>query len=180
MKPNLPTPVKLFFGVLYSEEHLLQQAREKLIEIYGEMDVISSSFLFDLTTYYEEEMGAPIYRVFYSFRTLMDPGQLAHLKIQSILLEESLALNQRRKVNLDPGYLDYHKVVLASAKYEGHKIYLSDGIYADTTLRYSKGHFDPSPYCFPDFQKGQYEKTFLKMRERYKEELKKINFKFGV
>jgi len=64
--------------------------------------------------------------------------------------------------------MDVCKVILASAKYNGQKIYLTDGIYADPTLHYEKGHFHPYPWSFPDFKTGQYERTFTRIRELYK------------
>jgi len=77
-----------------------------------------------------------------------------------------------RKVNLDPGYLDYDKFVLASAKYNGQKIYLDCGIWADLTLHYEKGKFDPYPWSFPDFKSRMYDGAFLEMRRLYKDRRK--------
>lgn len=172
MKPLEPTPVKLFCGVLYSDELLLKQALERLSNRYGSLDYTSTTFPFEFTSYYEKEMGLPIYRIFYSFVPLINPGALARIKIECIELEAQLAIEGKRKVNVDPGYMDVHKVVLASAKFEGHKVYLDQGIYVDPTLRYAKGHFLPMSWSFPDFKSGQYEKPFLLIRERYKTQLK--------
>jgi hypothetical protein len=62
---------------------------------------------------------------------------------------------------------------LASAKYNGQKIYLNFGIYADLTLHYEKGNYYPYPWSFPDFKNGGYNQTFLRIREIYKLQLKK-------
>jgi hypothetical protein len=64
--------------------------------------------------------------------------------------------------------MDLNKVVLASAKYNGQKIYLDHGIYADPTLWYEKGSFHPYPYSFPDFKTGEYIETFIQIRALYK------------
>ncbi|MBN2201839.1 DUF4416 family protein [bacterium] len=74
----------------------------------------------------------------------------------------------RRQVNFDPGYMDYDKFVLASAKYNGQKIYLDCGIWADLTLHYEKGRFDPYPWSFPDFKSGLYQEVFQEIRARFK------------
>ena len=174
MKPNDPQPVKLFCGVLFSDETLRNEATEKLVRIYGASDYKSPLFPFDMTDYYHVEMGAPIYRMFLSFRQLVNPGRIARIKIECNELEEALAIYGQRKVNLDPGYMDYDKVVLASAKYNAHKIYLDLGIYADLTLRYEKGRFIPSQWCFPDFRTGVYENAFLHMRALYKGQVRKL------
>ncbi|NOY60794.1 MAG: DUF4416 family protein [Calditrichaeota bacterium] len=175
MKPTEPTPVKLICGVLYSDEGLLQKARKNLEEKFSRIDYTSKIFPFDVTDYYVPEMGAPIHRLFYSFHNLLNPKQLAQIKIDCNEIEEQLAVDGQRKVNIDPGYLDYDKFVLASAKYNAHKIYLDLGIYADLTLTYRRGHFIPSQYCFPDFKNGVYEKEILFMRAKYKGQLRKMN-----
>ncbi len=173
MKPTEPMPVKLICGVLYSDDDLLRTAKEMLEKIFGHIDYTSTIFPFDVTDYYIQEMGTPIYRLFYSFRNLINPKELARIKIECNNIEEQLAVGEHRKVNIDPGYMDYDKLVLASAKYNAHKIYLDLGIYADLTLTYRRGHFIPSQYCFPDFNNGVYEKEILFIRAKYKGQLRK-------
>jgi len=174
MKPESPQPVKFFCGVLYSNEALLSRAAEGLQEKFGAIDYKSSLYPFAVTDYYVPEMGRPIIRCFWSFQPLVSPKILAGSKIICNRLEELLAVGGRRKVNLDPGYMDYDKVVLASAKYNAHKIYLDLGIYADLTLRYEKGFYKPSEYAFPDFKSGMYNEVFLHIRARYKGQLRKL------
>jgi hypothetical protein len=168
MRPSAPDDVKLVVGILYSDETLLEKAQEALVMQYGPIDFVSEPIPFDVTDYYQDEMGGPIRRIFLSFQELIDPGWLAEIKIATNRIEDELAVDSRRKVNLDCGYMDVCKVVLASAKYNGQKIYLGQGIYADPTLHYEKGHFSPYPWSFPDFKTGQYERIFLRIRELYK------------
>ena len=174
MKPAEPTPVKFFCGVLYSDAAKLQQARDVMQQKFGPVQWTSLPFPFDMTDYYDPEMGVPIYRLFFSFEKLINPKALAQIKIDCNAVEDHLAVDGRRKVNLDPGYMDYDKVVLASAKYAGHKVYLDFGIYADTTMTYRKGRFYPSEWCFPDFKSGGYEEAFLHIRAQYKGQLRKM------
>jgi len=173
MKPSEPIRVKLFCGVLYSDDPLLNKSRLSLIDKYGEIDYQSDLFAFEISEYYRPEMGWPIYRLFWSFDRLINPNEIARIKIECNQIEDQLAVDGNRKINLDPGYLDYDKIVLASAKYNGQKIYLNFGIYADLTLRYEKGRYYPYPWSFPDFKNGQYNQTFLRIREIYKVQLKK-------
>jgi hypothetical protein len=119
-------------------------------------------------------MGKPIFRLFYSHQPLIYPNEIARIKLETNEIEESLAISGNRKVNLDPGYLDYDKFVLASAKYNGQKIYLDQGIYADLTLHYERGDFLPFPWSFPDFKSGIYNSAFLMIRARYKGQLRKL------
>ena len=173
MEPSEPIPVKLFCGVLYSDEQLLNDSRLLLVEKYGEIDYQGDQFNFEISEYYRPEMGWPIYRRFWAFETLINPNEIARVKIECNEIEDQLTVAGNRKVNLDPGYMDYDKIVLASAKYNGQKIYLDYGIYADLTLRYEKGEYYPYSWSFPDFKEGQYNQTFLRIREIYKVQLKK-------
>lgn len=86
-------------------------------------------------------------------------------------IEDEIAIDGRRKVNLDIGYVDFNKVVLGSAKYCANKIYIGKGIWADPALYYSKGNFTPYPWAFMDFKKDIYYDFIMKIRIRYKHQL---------
>jgi len=150
----------------------LAAALRKLAAEFGEIDYASKKFLFDFTDYYVAEMGSPVYRQFYSFERLISPGELAAVKLATNAIEQDLAAAGKRRVNLDPGYLDTDKFVLASAKYNGHKIYLSHGIWADMTLHYEKGKFTAYAWSFPDFRAGVYNDVFMRVRAIYKKQLR--------
>ncbi|GBD92873.1 hypothetical protein BMS3Abin05_00448 [bacterium BMS3Abin05] len=173
MKPQEPEPVKFFCGILFGDPVLLEQVKERLEEKYGPIDTESERFDFDGTHYYREEMGAPLYRVFVSFKNWIHPKDISRIKLETNALENEFSGHGKRKINLDPGYMDVGKVVLASAKYNIQKIYLDHGIYADLTLHYEKGHFSPYPWSFPDFKSNRYERTFLLIHERFKVQHKK-------
>jgi len=174
MIPEIVQPVKYFVGALFSSEELLKKAIESLKIHMGDVDYSSEFFPFTVTDYYNAEMGSPIYRKFYSFSELKSPGFLADAKLVTNETEMKFAIGNQRKVNLDIGYLDYDKVVLASAKYGIHKIYLDKGIYADMALHYEKGKFSPYPWAFMDFRSGNYHPFFLKIRGIYKSQVKQI------
>jgi hypothetical protein len=56
-----------------------------------------------------------------------------------------------RRINLDPGYLDAYKVVLASTKNANQRIYLGSGIYGEATLLYHDGGFHGLEYTYRDY-----------------------------
>ena len=182
MKPEEPGPVKLIVGILHSDGALMEKGLSLLTGRYGPVDYRSQAFSFSQTDYYVPEMGSPIYRIFVSHERLIHPKELSRIKIETNEMEDALAIKPPggceppggfyRKVNLDPGYLDYDKFVLASAKYNGQKIYLDRGIWADPTLHYEKGKFDPYPWSFPDFKSRMYDGAFLEMRRLYKDRRK--------
>jgi len=166
-------PVKLLTGILYTTEESLQGALEALKELWGEFDFKSVSFPFSRhTSYYKEEMGDPIQRIFLSFKNLMEPEQLPKYKNQSCQIEERMKVGYKRTCNIDPGYIDFQKVVLASTKPAQQKIYLGEGVWADPVLFYEKGSFKTLPWTFLDFRNEAYYPSLLKMRELYKAQLK--------
>ncbi|MDP8221694.1 MAG: DUF4416 family protein [Candidatus Stygibacter frigidus] len=174
MKPIDVQPVKLVIGFLYHEPKKYRKALELVQERWGISDYQSQEYFFDLTDYYEPEMGKPIFRSFNSYNTLISPGSLAEIKLATNQIEEELSESGKRRVNLDPGYLDYDKLVLASAKYNYQKIYLRDGIYVDITMFYRKGRYIAAEWAFPDFKQGIYESDFLQIRHLYKLQLKEL------
>jgi len=168
MKAGEPLEVKFLCGILYSDESRPERALEKLEGLLGPVDYRSPALPFDVSDYYVPEMGSPIHRLFVSFEQLRNPGKLAQLKTATNGIEDELAVKGERRVNIDTGYLDYDKLVLASAKYNGQKIYLDQGIYADPTLHFSEGTFHPYPTAFPDFQDDRYHGSLLEIRRLYK------------
>ncbi|NLD99095.1 MAG: DUF4416 family protein, partial [Fibrobacter sp.] len=157
-------PVKYFIAVLFSDSKLLCDARQRICSLWGEIDIEGEDHLFDVTDYYKEEMGEPIYRRIVSLNTLYDPMLIVQMKLICNNLEKELSVNGKRSINLDAGYLDHNKILLASAKEAGQKIYLGDGIYADLAGRYKAGKYQPFEWSFPDFKDGRYDTELLKLR----------------
>ena len=172
MKALAPTPVKYFVGILFSQEETLDTALRCMAEKLGPLGLRSADFPFEVTDYYNAEMGSPIQRTFVELTALRDPGELPTLKQLTNEVEAVLAVDGRRKVNLDVGYLDLHKMILASAKYNGQKVYLGEGIYADVTLIYEHKAWHAVENTFPDFKSGDYTAFFDAIRQRYKAQLK--------
>ncbi len=172
--PQPIKPVKLIIAALFADATRLQLAQRELTAAFGVIDYVSPLVPFEATHYYVQELGAPIVRLFYAFEQLLAPEDLPAIKLRSNAIEQTLAVAGKRCINLDPGYLDTDKFVLASAKYQGHKIYLREGIWADMTLHYEKGRFTALPWSFPDFKSGAYEKAFVHIREIYKKQLQSL------
>jgi hypothetical protein len=143
-----------------------------LEKAFGNIDFKGDFHAFATTGYYSEEFGEGLHRGFISFRGLMDPLSLPDFKREAAALETAWSKGGRRSVNLDAGYLDPDKLVLASCKRGPCKLYLRDGVYADILLRFANGRFEPLPWAFPDFQDGRYHKSLLTIREKLKSEMR--------
>ena len=74
-------------------------------------------------------------------------------------------------MNSDPGYVNGARLVLASTKDHAHRIYISDGIFAEVTMRYRFKRWVPFDYTFPDFASGRYDAFLLKARDIWSKEM---------
>jgi len=169
-----PLPVKLFIGVLTSVPEVVPQTEERLVSLFGPVDARSESFPFDQTSYYDEEMGRPIRRCFFSFSELIQASAISEIKVKTNDLESAFASefpSLARPVNLDPGYVEQSKVVLASTKNFYHRILVSGGIYAEVTLHFKGGQWHSFPWTFPDFKTDRYHEFFTSVRNTYRTQL---------
>jgi hypothetical protein len=165
------SPVKLIVPALYSDENLLDRAIERLEKEFGTIDRKVEPFVFDFTHYYDEEMGLPIRRSFYSFEHLIYPEELAAVKKFTNRLELELAADGLRKVNLDPGYLTEAKFVLATTKDQQHRIYIAAASTrrSRSTIRQRWKAYD---WTYPDYASDRYRDIFKSLRELYVAQLK--------
>jgi hypothetical protein len=170
--PQLPEPVKLFVAVLWREPAALTDAMRQMEQAWGPADFAGPDRPFDLTNYYEPEMGAALLRRIVGFRDLISPESIVEVKLTANQIEDSLCGPFGRLVNLDAGYLDHNKIVLASAKPAGQKIHLARGIYADLVARYAHGRYRPFEWTFLDFEDGRYDEELGELRRRYLEQRK--------
>jgi len=174
-RPRPAKPVKLIAGLLGGDVDLLRRARQKLAHEFGPVDLESELWPFDRTDYYEAQMGPGLQRQFLSFARLIRPDALAEIKCRTNRLEQQIAddcqpLGYPRPVNIDPGYLDLAKLVLATTKDRSHRVYLGEGIYAEVTLHYADGAWRPWPWTYPDYHKPEYHAFFARVRACYRDQ----------
>ena len=167
-----PQPVKLIASLLTGEVALLADAKEALSRLFGPTDFESELLPFDHSDYYAAEFGSGLQRQIVTFERLVDPGDLPAIKRQTNDLEWAGAEGEQRWVNIDPGYVSLGKLVLASTKNHGHRLYLGQGIYGEVTLTYQRGRFRPWPWTYPDYASDRYCAMFDKIREGYKMQLR--------
>ena len=171
-------PVKLIVGMLSGTAELLTQAEQEMTALWGEVDVRSEIMDFTQTRYYEKEMGSKLLRYFVSFARLIEPNELARAKHQSNELERKLddtelgrSLGVERAINLDPGYVEPSKLVLATTKNYSHRVYIGESMYAEATLHFHKGVWSAWPYTYPDYGSGVYDSFLSEARQTLVEQL---------
>ncbi len=172
-KINKPQLVKLITGLISSDTKLFDKVGEQLINKFGEIDRTSDVMNFHHTDYYEKEMGKSLKRRFISFKRLIEIERLPDIKIYTNDIEhEYTDSKDNRKINIDPGYIDLAKLVLASTKDFTHRIYIGKGIYAEVTLRYMHGTYIPWEWTYPDFRTKEYIAFFEEIRKIYISQIK--------
>jgi hypothetical protein len=166
-----PQPVKVFVGILTAQASTLAEVRSSIEDQLGPIDCESQLLDFTYTDFYEPEMGPGLKRKLWGFGRLAAPDSLVDLKLFTNRMEQTLAINGKRTVNMDPGYLMAARVVLASTKDFGHRLYLGKGIYGEVTLMYQKKGFQPLPWTYPDYRSEAYHQFFRELRRLYMTQL---------
>lgn len=191
-----PPAVKLICGMISSYKELFDSAAAELSAVLGEIEFASSIMDFDFTQYYAQEMGSPLFRRFVAFAQPCNPEVLVEAKLATNRIEREFAARMARlspgapaavelarlagkelpvpapirPINLDPGYIEASKLVLASMKNFSHRLYLGRGVYGEVTLMYHKTGWDAFAWTFPDYASGRYHEFLTTVRERLREQ----------
>jgi hypothetical protein len=167
-------PVKLVIGFIFQEENVLRKTKSLLERKFGKIDYTSQILAFTHTEYYAAEFGKDLKRQFIAFRKLISPKNLAKIKVTTNKIEQKLSCQGLRLINIDPGYLDMAKLILASTKDYRHRIYLNHGIYAEVTLFYENKGFRSWEWTYPDYKTADYLAIFNQIREIYAHQIKNL------
>ena len=165
--------------MISSDVDLFEILSEELRKKYGETDSKSDIMEFTQTGYYKEEMGEELKKFFISFKELIEPSYIADVKLFTQELEEKYSINGKRTINLDPGYIDEAKLVLATTKDNQHRIYIARSIFAEITLRFQGDTFCSWEWTYRDYKREEYINYFIKVRDIFRSQMgrkqKKIN-----
>ncbi|MFZ0132681.1 MAG: DUF4416 family protein [Desulfobacterales bacterium] len=171
-EPRAPHLAKLVIGLFMPQRELITPVAGDLAACFGAIDMVSPWFDFAGTHYYESEMGSPLFRRMVVFKDLIRQADLAAIKRQTNAIEDRYGREGRRGVNIDPGYLLRERFVLATGKNFAHRIYIGKGIYADLTLIFRNGHFEPLAWTYPDYATMAMRGYLEQVRKKYVEDLK--------
>ncbi len=181
-KSGAPDPVLLVVAAFSRHVEALAWASERLEQSFGPLALCSIPFAFTQTSYYETSMGTGLRKGFWVFRNLVNPDILSQAKQLTNALEIQLANQgsypESRPLNLDPGLLSLGKFMLATTKDQSHRIYLRDGIFAEVTLRYQAGQFEPWPWTYADYRQPSVHDFFRDAREFYRQRLREFKKEF--
>lgn len=156
---------QLIIAIMYFNEETYKKAKSILIEKFREIKKESRSYDFDqFTSYYEKEMGKNLVKRFLVFDYKINKKELIKIKKQTTEIEKEFSRDNKRTINLDPGYLNDKELVLASFKKgTNYKEDLGEGVYAHKVLEFK----DKKPiifwHTFPDYRVKENQEFFMKI-----------------
>ena len=167
-------PVKLIMGVTTGDTALWEDVRPVLVGKYSAIDHELDWYDFEHTDYYRSEMGGALKKRFVSFQKPVPAETLPDIKLATNALENRHAIDGKRCINLDPGYICTPKLVLATTKDFAHRIYLGKGVFGDIHLKFLAGRFQPQEWTYPDYREPFVLAFFEEVRGIYMESLKNV------
>lgn len=177
-QPTPHPPVLLLLAAVSRYEAALNWAAEQAARAWGPIADRSEAFAFTETDYYQATMGGELRKQFLAFERPVAPERLVDVKLQTNAWEEEYARTaghaEPRPLNLDPGYLTAAKLVLASTKDHSHRIYLERGIYAEVTLYYRGGRWQPREWTYPDYRRDDFQAFFSRVRDGWQRRAREV------
>ena len=146
--------VKLIIAVMYKNKGIYNNTKTDLVNKFGVIAKESKPYNFDkFTSYYAKEMGKGLVKRFVVFKKAVNKKDLAGTKLFTTKIEEKYSKNNKRQVNIDPGYLSKTALVLASFKKgTNYKEQVSDRVYAHKVLKFKKRKVITFWHTFPDYR----------------------------
>jgi hypothetical protein len=170
---HFPKSVLLFMAVFSADTAAFDWVRKRAEAQWGKLTLESEPFPFEtFTDYYAKAMGVTLPKRLWAFGNLISPDMLPKIKCLTNDWEDEFksvsTCPAERPLNIDPGYIDLGKLILASTKDHAHRIYLSEGIFAETTLMYTQKQWKSLPWTYPDYQSADCQEFLTRCREYLK------------
>ena len=159
--------VCLISAVCYNKSIDVDKVLNEVTDLWGPISEKSDIFSFDHTNYYQKEMGENLFKFYCSFEHYIEPMSIVQIKHQSNLIEDKYSIVGKRQINIDPGYIETPKLILATTKNFSHRIYLGEGIYGDVQLIWRGGRFQGNPWTYPDYLEKSTLEFFTPVRNTY-------------
>lgn len=160
---------KMIIGVIYHDKQIYDEVKAILEDEFGPIDDMSEEFSFseEFSTYYDDEIGGEGMRVILSFRDTVDASRQSEIKTYTNSLEGKYSVLGQRKINLDPGFMNHGRLMLATTKPTGFRIPLKDGIYTELTLFYARGGWQIFPWTYRDYRSERVQRFLTRIRKSY-------------
>lgn len=174
--PKPAAPAQLFMSLFARKEEVINAAEERLRALLGPVEWQSPLLPFDQTDYYTPEFGTHLVRRFIFFERLISQESIVPIKHLAWKIEKEFSQDERRLVNIDPGYILLERLVLVTFKNFAHRLYLGQGVYGEVTMIFRHGRFQPLPWTYPDYAAAE-EKwgLFSQAREKYRRKLRHVS-----
>ena len=154
---------RLLIAVLYHDGILLDKLVTILEKQFGNI-IDSMDYAFDVTDYYEQEMGIELRRRLLVFEKSVVTNELADVKHEMMRLEDTFSVDSKRQLNIDPGYIAKDGFVLASTKGKSYKKEIDSGIFEHRILGFEGDKVLVYFHTFPDFRKVEVQQFLLSNR----------------
>ncbi len=165
-----PPKGRLIVSIIYSSWDGLADALKMLERQFGRIDCETMEIPYG-GNQYAEEMGHNLQRRFYSFDRLVERDCLPDAKATCAKIERRLGDLVGdfafRTVNIDPGVATTENVIMASHREFNHRVYLTDGVFAELTLVYAKNRFVRLPWTDLDFCQKEALEFFHRVRQSF-------------
>lgn len=143
------SPGLLFFSILFRPE--LEPNLIRFQDLFGELITFQPT-LNPLIEYYSHEMGEPLKRSFFVTSKSFSREFLLSTKLLAQKWEQEFALQNKRRMNIDVGFISLENFILATTKNYSHRVFIGQNIFADLTYQFINGSFEPLPWCYPDYR----------------------------
>jgi hypothetical protein len=151
--PRPDHPAFLFTAVLFAPGVDTKKILNELQDKIGEPLAVSREVDFVWSDYYEPEMGKGLKRIFVAYRKIVQRDEIVAVKRTTDQVEKEYSREGKRTVNIDPGLICMENLILATNKPFFHRIYLTDGVYAEVTMFYKHGTYTPIEYwTYPEYR----------------------------
>jgi Domain of unknown function (DUF4416) len=167
-----PPQGRLVVSVIHSSLDALADALKALERRFGRVQCETTGAECSDGDFYREEMGAHLQRRFFSFERPVSRESLVEIKGICHKTEQLFADRTGddfffRTVNIDPGILTPSNLVIASHRELNHRVYMANGVYAETALIFSKGQFCRLPWTSEDYYTDESIDFFLRVRASF-------------
>jgi hypothetical protein len=153
--------MKLLIALMYTNKEVYDRCIGELKKVFGETDKESDEYSFNFTAYYEEEMGKNLKKRFVSFKKTISNEELAGIRIKTGKIEDNFRVDNKRIINIDPGYISKEGVFMASIKQKPFKTELENKVFLHKVLGFEENKIIEFKHTFADYKLKENQRFFL-------------------